>query len=133
MLYKSQTLSVAIDMPFKRAYEFLADPANMPKWATAFCLSMENADDKWIAETPIGRMSVRFVEKNNFGVLDHYVAVPSGPEMLNPMRLISNRSGSELHFTLFQATNMSDAQFAEDQELVRQDLNNLKAVLEKSG
>jgi hypothetical protein len=46
------------------------------------------------------------------------------------MRVLSNGSGSEVVFTLFQLPEMSDEQFAEDTAMVERDLKTLKNVLE---
>jgi hypothetical protein len=132
MIYASETLAIAIDKPFKPAYDYISDPANFPKWAASFCQAIALVDGKWVAETPIGKLAIRFVERNDYGVLDHYVAIPAGPELLNPMRLVPNRSGCVLTFTLFQPGHMSDAEFREDKGMVLKDLETLKAVLEKS-
>jgi hypothetical protein len=89
----------------------------------------EGGED-WIATTPQGPVSVRFVEQNTLGVLDHYVRIDPAPEALNPMRVVPNGSGCELMFTLFQRPGMSDEQFVEDAGLVEADLNRARAVLE---
>ena len=83
-----------------------------------------------IVETPEGPMAIRFADRNAFGVLDHYVRLPSGQEVLNPMRIIPNGTGSEVLFTLFQLPGMSDDRFAEDAGLVERDLKTLKKLLE---
>jgi hypothetical protein len=70
--------------------------------------------------TPRGPMKVRFVEKNDFGVLDHYVNPAGSTEW----------SGSEIIFTLFRLPDMSEEQFAEDVGMVERDLKALKIVLE---
>ena len=82
-------------------------------------------------ETPDGPMRIKFVGVNEFGVLDHYVRLAPGLEILNPMRVVPNGSGSEVLFTLFQLPNMSDERFAEDARLVERDLRTLKDVLER--
>jgi hypothetical protein len=132
MIYPSRTLSLSIDAPLQKAYEYISDAANLPKWAPGFFLSMRLADGKWIAETTIGPIGFRFADRNPFGVLDHYVTVESGPVTANPMRLIPNGTGCELLFTLFRTPEMSETQFAEDAETVLKDLRNLKTILEAS-
>lgn len=76
-------------------------------------------------------MKVRFVEKNDLGVLDHYVDPAPGVEVYVPMRVLSNGSGSEVIFTLFRLPDMSEEKYAEDVGLVEQDLRTLKNVLER--
>ena len=81
-------------------------------------------------ETPRGPIKVKFVEKNDFGVLDHYVNPASGVEIYVPMRVLPNGSGSEVIFTFFRSPDMSDEKFAEDVGMVERDLGTLKNVLE---
>jgi hypothetical protein len=63
-------------------------------------------------------------------VLDHYVNPAPEIEVYVPMRVLPNGSGSEVIFTLFQLSDMSDERFAEDVEMVERDLKTLKNVLE---
>lgn len=127
---RSRTLSVSIERPPEQVYRFVSDPANLPKWATAFCLSVSKSEGEWVVETPNGPVGIRFAEPNEWGVLDHTVTVSPGVEIRVPMRVIPNGSGSEVLFTLFQMPEMSDAQFAEDTGMVERDLGTLKNVLE---
>lgn len=76
-------------------------------------------------------MQLRFAEKNDFGVLDHYVTTAQGVEIYVPMRVVPSGSGSEVMFTLLRMPGMSDKQFAEDAGLVEQDLKTLKSILER--
>lgn len=81
-------------------------------------------------ETPTGWIEIRFALANEFGLLDHVVALPDGQSILNPMRAVANGEGSEVLFTLFQLPGMSDEQFAKDAGMVEADLLTLKTVLE---
>lgn len=130
MIQPARTLSLSIDAPFQKAYDYISDAAHLPEWAPGFFLSMRLVDGKWVAQTTIGPIGFRFAERNPFGVLDHFVTVESGPETANPMRLIPNGTGCELLFTLFRAPEMSEARFTEDAETVLKDLRKLKAILE---
>lgn len=75
-------------------------------------------------------MKIKFVEQNKFGVLDHFVIPRRGLEILNPMRVVPNGSGSEVMFTLFQLPDMPDEKFVTDAGWVERDLMMLKKVLE---
>ncbi len=126
---RATTLAVSIARPPQRVYEFIANPENLPRWAPAFCRSVRRSGNDWLVETSTGPVKLRFVAPNNLGVLDHIVTADN-EEIYNPMRVLANGGGSELLFTLFQRTGMTDAQFAEDITLVGRDLNTLKALLE---
>ena len=127
---KTQTLSVSIAAPPERVYAFASNPQNLPRWVPSFFESVELVDGEWVAQSPLGRVTVEFVHDNNLGVLDHIVTLPSGAKLTNPMRVISNGDGSEILFTLIQHQDMSDQQFQEDAELVLSDLHTLQRLLE---
>lgn len=127
---KSKTITVAIARPAEQVYAFVVEPANLPRWATAFVQAVRQVDGAWYVDTPAGAMKFRFYPRNACGVLDHYVTMPSGEEVLNPMRVFSSGAGSEIVFTLFQREGMSDAEFAGDVGMVTRDLETLRDVLE---
>lgn len=129
-VFRSRTLSVSIERQPQEVYRFISDPQNLPKWATSFCQSVKKSRDEWIVETPLGPMKIRFVERNDFGVLDHYVSPTPDQEILNLMRVVPNGTGSEVIFTLFQLPEISNDRYAEDLGMVERDLKVLKSVLE---
>lgn len=129
-LLNSRTISISIECKPDKVYEYVRNLEHFPEWATSFCLSIRNTGGGWVIETPDGPMNIRFVEHNDFGVLDHTVTLVSGQQVFNPMRVFPNGSGSEVVFTLFQMPDMSDEKFAKDAGMVEQDLQTLKAVLE---
>jgi hypothetical protein len=114
MTLRSQTLSVSVECSPGHVYEFVSNPENLPKWARAFCRSVRRSEGDWIVETSDGPMRITFVEQNEFGVLDHSVSPAPGLEILNPMRVVPNGSGSEVIFTLFQSPDMSEEEYSED-------------------
>ncbi len=111
-------------------YDFVSNPENFPKWAKNFCKSVNHVNNKWVAETPEGPVEFRFVKKNEYGILDHYVKTLD-KEIFVPVRVVPNAEGSQIIFTLFQNAGMSDNNFEKDSKLVEQDLNNLKSLMEK--
>jgi len=128
--FESRTISIRINRPADRVYDFMSASENLPKWASGLGKSLTETDGEWIAETLQGPMKVRFTERNSFGVLDHYVIPEPGLEIYIPMRVISNGAGSEVLLTLFHLPEMSDEKFAEDAEWVKRDLDALKNLLE---
>ncbi|MDD5139119.1 MAG: SRPBCC family protein [Verrucomicrobiales bacterium] len=129
--FESRTLTVSIAREADAVYQFISNPANLPRWATAFCKSIRQAGSDWVMQTSGGEMKVRFVPPNAFRVADHFVSPAPGVEIFVPMRVLPNGSGSEVVFTLFRQPFMSPEKFAEDIGLVEQDLRTLKSVLEK--
>lgn len=130
LLMKSRTINISINRDSKIVYEFVLNLANLPKWAKTFCRSIQKVNDEWIIETPQGPVKIRITGRNDFGILDHYVSPAQSAEVFVPMRVVSNGSGSEVIFTVFQQSGMSDENYAKDILLVEQDLRTLKSILE---
>lgn len=127
----SRMISVAIDRPADEVYAYVRNPENLPDWIVSFCRSVEKMEGDWYMNTPNGQMKIRFSDDNPDGVLDHYVTVEPGVEVMNPMRVVPRGAGCEVSFTLIQQPGMSDAQFAEDARMVEGDLRELKKVLSR--
>jgi hypothetical protein len=96
-------------------YNYVCDPKNLSKWASGLGAAVK----------------VRFVERNKFGVLDHFVSVGSGPEVYMPMRVFPNGDGSEVLITVFRRDGVTEEKFVDDTQWVRRDLEALKQLLEK--
>ncbi len=128
--HQSRNLSVSINRDAEDVYNFVSVPENFPRWASGLGKSLKKVNGEWIAETPEGPVKVMFSERNEFGVLDHWVSPKPGLQIYIPMRVIPNGSGCELIFTLFRLPDMSDEQFAADAEWVMRDLTSLKNLLE---
>ncbi|KIL38067.1 hypothetical protein SD70_28765 [Gordoniibacillus kamchatkensis] len=130
-VYRSNTLSVSIERQADQVYEYIREARNLPHWANGLCRSIRESDGEWVIETPDGPATIRFVERNRFGVLDHVVTLLSGRETLVPMRVMANGGGCEVILSVFQLPGVPDAAFADDAALVHKDLQALKSVLER--
>jgi len=131
MTHQVRHISVSIDRPPDEVYVFVSNPENLPKWATGLGGSIKKINGEWIADAPMGKIKIKFAEKNKFGVLDHEVTLESGVRIDNPMRVIANGKGSEIFFTLIRQPGTSDEKFAQDARWVEKDLKILKGLLEK--
>lgn len=129
--FKSMHISVSINLSPDDVYEFASKYENLPKWAAGLSGSIKKDDGEWVADSPMGKIKIKFAGKNKFGILDHDVTLPNGEKFYNPMRVFPNNKGSELIFTLYQRPGMSDKMFDEDAKLVKSDMEKLKALLEK--
>lgn len=126
-------LTVTIRRPPGEVYRFVADPANLPRWAAGLSGSIAQVGGEWIAASPLGPVKVRFAAPNDLGVLDHEVVLASGEVFRNPLRVVPNGDGSEVTFTLFRWPGTTDAAHAADAGAVERDLQALKALLERGG
>jgi hypothetical protein len=128
--FRSKHVSVSINRSASDVYDFASNPENVPKWAAGLGGSINNIKGDWIAESPMGAVKVQFVDRNEFGILDHHVTLPSGETVYNPMRVFPNHDGSELVFTVYQRPGVTAEVFADDAHAVTRDLETLKALLE---
>jgi hypothetical protein len=132
-LFETHLISISIARDPREVYDFVSNPANLPRWASGLGTSIKNISGEWVAETPNGPVKVRFAPRNDLGVLDHYVTVAPGVVVYVPMRVVPNGSGTELTFTLFRQPDMTDQKFQEDADWVLRDLTKLKNILEQGG
>jgi polyketide cyclase/dehydrase/lipid transport protein len=109
---------------------FLRDMEKWKSWAPWVRSVTRLSEGDWKLETKDGPMTVRFVEPNSFGVLDHRVTVASGLTVFNAMRVVPNGSGSELVMVVLQSSEMSAEQFEQDVQAVTDDFVRLKRSAE---
>jgi hypothetical protein len=127
---ESRHVSVSISRSAEQVYRYVTDPANLPTWAAGLGRSIEQVGDDWFADSPMGRVLIRFVPENDFGVADHDVTLPSGETVRNPMRVLAAGEDSEVVFTVRRQPGMTEDQFAADCAAVAADLATLKQLLE---
>ncbi len=128
---KSHTISISIKKDLKTVYEFISNLENLPRWASSTFPSIKEINGEWLIDTPQGQNKVKLTERNNFGILDHYVELPSGVEVYIPLRVVKNNNGSEVMVTVFQTTEMTNEVYEKDLQTVNIDLNQLKTLIEE--
>jgi hypothetical protein len=129
--WESRHLSTHIDRPARAVYDYASIPSNMPEWASGLGTSIEEIDGRWVMESPMGRVVVTFAPRNEFGVLDHDVTLPSGETFYNPMRVTTHGSGCEVVFSVRRQPGTSDEDFQRDADAVLADLVALKRKMER--
>lgn len=111
-------------------YDYARDPAHLPAWAHGLATGEVTHDaDALVLDSPMGRVRVRFTARNDLGVLDHDVTLPSGEVVANPLRVLAHPDGAELVFTLRQR-DLDDADLAADAAAVEADLRRLADLVE---
>jgi hypothetical protein len=127
---ESRQISQWIDRPASEVYEYASDPVNVPVWAPGLGGAVEKIDGRWFVDSPMGRVGLAFVQRNDFGILDHDVTLLTGEVFYNPMRVIADGDVCEVVFTVRRRPGMSDEDFARDGDAVAADLALLKRVIE---
>jgi len=127
----SRHLTVVIDRSAAEVYTYASNPAHLPEWAAGLGGSIERVGTRWFAESPMGNVAVSIVPNNPYGVLDHYVTLPSNEVVYNPLRVIPFGESCEVVFTLRRSPGVSDTDFEADSDAIVADLATLKRLLEK--
>jgi hypothetical protein len=131
---ESRHVSVWIEAAPEAVYEFAADPHEWRRWAAGLAQGgLRQTPEGWVADSPMGQVTVEFSPRNEFGVLDHVVTLPSGETVYNPLRVIPGGVGQarcEVLFTVRRRAGMSDADMDADVAAVAADLETLRRLLE---
>jgi uncharacterized protein YndB with AHSA1/START domain len=128
---KSRHVSRVISVSPDLVYEFASNPDNLPKWAAGLAKTeVVREGDVLLVDSPMGKVAVRFVPRNEYGVLDHDVTLPSGTTVTNPVRVLAHPEGSEVVFTIRQI-ELTDDEFNRDIGMVEADLERLKRLMEE--
>ena len=129
---ESHHVSRVISASPQAVYEFASNVDNLPTWASGLAQTevTREGDTLWV-DSPMGRVSVRFVAPNEFGILDHDVTLPSGAIVTNPLRVIAHPNGAEIIFTVRQL-DLTDDEFDRDARTVGEDLDRLRELVEEA-
>jgi hypothetical protein len=130
MTWPVQHVSQSVDASLDEVVAIAGDPEQLPRWAAGLSSGIRNEGGRWITDSPMGTVEVRFVGPVQLGILDHDVTLPDGTMVHNPLRVLRNDRGSEIVFTIYQRPGMTDEQFEGDARLVAQDLVRLKALVD---
>jgi hypothetical protein len=131
---ESRHVSIWIDVAPEVVYEFAADPRTWPQWAAGLAEGGLRQDaDGWVADSPMGTVTVEFAPPNPFGVLDHVVGMPSGERVYNPLRVVPGGVGEaacEVVFSIRRRPGMTEDEFEADAAAVATDLATLARLVQ---
>ncbi|WP_167102332.1 SRPBCC family protein [Mycobacterium sp. DL592] len=130
---ESRHISAWINRSAADVYRYAADPAHLPEWAAGLSRgTLTRVGDTWVAQSPMGEITIEFTPANDLGVLDHVVTLPSGEPVFNPLRVVpAGDEWCEVVFTLRRRPGMSDDDFLQDAAAITADLATLKRILER--
>lgn len=130
-MFHFDTISVSINAKPDKVWEFVADINNWPQFSD-FARNIERVrDGEWVFHTSQG--DVRVIEKfdREHLLLDTVCIVPSGDEQFIPYRVVPNGEGCELIMTNQQTAGVSDEEYAEQLTWMREELENIKKIIEE--
>jgi hypothetical protein len=129
-LARSAMKSIDIRAPFEKAYSFVADPLNWPRFSIVNLRSVTPGDDGWFTTiTRFGEGRLKLHAAKDFGIFDHTWKDAQACWTI-PARVVPNGDGVTVMLTLFQPPNLSDDQFNEAMKGMDLELNTLRKILE---
>jgi hypothetical protein len=122
--------SITIDTEPKAVHEFVADPANLPRWAVGFAQGVRQEDGRWIVQTAGGDVPVDIKADAGTGVVDFHLQPARDVRVTAYSRVMPAGTGTLYTFTQVQPAGMPDEVFDGLVGAVRHELVALKAILE---
>ena len=127
---RSDTQSVTIAATAKQVLSFVADGANLPRWAIGFAKSVRPDGAGWIVSTAQGEVPTAIAADERTGTVDFRIVPAPGVVATAYARVMPNGEGAEFVFTQFQQPGVPDEVFGQLAAAVGHELVALKALLE---
>jgi hypothetical protein len=127
---RSGTQSVTIAATPKQVFTFVADGANLPRWAIGFARSVRPDRPGWIVSTAQGEVPTTIAADEKTGTVDFRMEPVPGAAATAYARVMPNGEGAEFVFTQFQQPGVPDEVFDQLAAAVGHELVTLKALLE---
>jgi hypothetical protein len=124
---RHSTHSMTLEIPYERAFAYLADWRTQPEWATNFVKAVRQEDSQLYMTTPFGEVPIEWRTDPRLGTID--ILFPDGN--LLPTRLTAMGDGSLVYtFTFSMPAEATEEAFREGQHGMDEELLNLKRILE---
>lgn len=127
---RSDTQSIMIETPASEVHAFLADPANLARWAVGFAQEVRQEDGQWIVRTAAGDVQVGVAADAALSTVDFHMRPAPGVEVSAFSRVLPAGDASVYVFTQLQGPGMPDEVFDAQVKALGHELIALKAVLE---
>lgn len=127
---RSDTQTVTIEVPPGKVLAFVADGANLPRWAIGFARSVRQQEAGWIVETGQREVPTTIRCDEASGTVDFRMPMGPARDASAYARALPNGTGTEFVFTQLQSPGVPDEIFEQLVAAVSHELVALKALLE---
>ena len=124
--FKHSTHTVTLEVPFEKAWEFLSDWRNQPKWGKNFVKGIRQEDEQIIMTTPNGDVPIQWRTDRAHGTID--IIMPDGSPI--PSRLIEIGDSLLYMFTFSVPADAPEKVLLNGQRGMQEELATLKSLLE---
>ncbi len=123
----TSTHTLALTASKDKAFAFLADIDNLPRWATMFCRELKrDGSGSHRVVTPNGEILFRIAADPATGVIDMYGGPTEEQMAYWPARVVERPgAGSLFIFTAIQYPGMSDEEYAAQCEGIEYEFQNI--------
>jgi hypothetical protein len=125
-LARAETRSLSIAAQPAGVISYLRDPRKLPEWAPQFASEIRLADDHVVVNPGEGELRMRLIASPEAGTIDLVAA--ADPRRGAFMRVLPNRDGCELLFTLFFPVETSRDAIATQMSEVEAELERVRAA-----
>jgi hypothetical protein len=123
----SITETCVVSAPREKVFKFLSDIENLPQWSTKFIKKITKAKGKYTAQTPIGKVFIKFDINKTAGIIDIYAGATEDKMTPAYMRIISLPNNSTaVMFTFFQWDSTPDAMWEIFCEWIKVEVENIR-------
>jgi hypothetical protein len=126
---RTDTQAIMLEGDRDHVFHFIADPANLPKWAIGFCRSIGQTGDGWLVQTSQGEVALRMTTDDTDGVIDFHMAPAPGVEVTAFSRVVPVPGGAAYIFTQVQAPGMPDEAFDAQVTALREEFEVLRHII----
>jgi len=127
---RTDTQTITIRTAPEKVLGFVADGANLPRWAIGFAKSVVPNGDGWVVTTGRGDVPTTIAVHEAARTVDFHMDLAPAGEAVAFARVVPNGSGSEFLFTQLQGPGVPDDEFEQLVAAVGHELGVLKALLE---
>ncbi len=128
----TSTHTLPLNASKERAFAFLAEIENLPKWATQFCKRLRrDAEGRWRVETPEGEIFFRIAADQATGVVDMHGGPREDAMAYWPARVVERPGGSLFIFTAFQYPGMAEETFKAQCAGLAREFEHIRANIER--
>jgi hypothetical protein len=124
----AETRSVTIAAEPRAVLRFVADPANLPRWAPGFAPAVHARYGRWFVAGDRGEFEITVLASDELGTFDLWPA--ADPRRGIRTRVIANGDGSEYVLTVLLDDDIDAAALARQIDVVAQELDTVRALLE---
>ena len=130
----SHTVTAVLPVSRQKAFDYLADIENLPRWATEFAREMEVVDGRHVVRNGLGEFLFEIRADEETGVIDMYAGPTEDAMALFPTRVVGLPDGSSAFtFTMFQGPGMSDELFDQQYRSLLREFDNIERELAPGG